>query len=444
MNIYINKVFLYKIFQFLLIFLSLLVVAILVNDIRYFRPDTLGLNNCNNYVLSDSMFRLISCNPYSDIGSYLRGALTIIDEGLSGFISKGFSTWPPGYSLLQSILINFNLPIFLSLFIINLSIWSFLIYLIFINYLKDHNIFLKIFLFLLILSAPFFNKFILWNGLLLSDSISTGIFFLSVFYFINFFVNKKNNIYLPVILLAISIHLRAQFELIFLSVTVAFILYTFLNKSFKNYRKKLLIILIFSSILLFPYKFFNVNNGGGFSLVNVNYVLYSIWQTDKEIFDTGHTFFYDGGGNSFCNINYDSCNLLKNLDRDNLNSNEIQSIYLNETIKTLFFSFHKLIIYKAPIFWEKWKINNYENPAILSFTQIFNYLLTFFFFLTLIFKIFKDKLSVKNQSEVIFITFFFIGATFFSWLVHFESRYLISIKMLMLFYLAMFTFNSEK
>jgi len=179
-------------------------------------------------------------------------------------------------------------------------------------------------------------------------------------------------------------------------------------------------------------------------MANVNYVLYSIWQTDKEIFDTGHPFFYHGGGNSFCNINYDSCNLLKNLDRSNLNSNEVKYIYLNETIKTLFFSFHKLIIYKAPFFWEKWKINNYENTAILSFTQIFNYLLTFFFFVTLIFKIFKDKLSVRNQSEVIFLSFFFIGSTFFSWLVHFEPRYLIPIKMLILFYLVMFTFNSKK
>ena len=395
---------------------------------------------------------IINCYGGMDVASYIRGAFGLEKNGLKLFGSLGFATWPPGFSFLELGLIRLDLyPLGLSLLIITYCLWSILLLMVFklLRVSTNLSFLISAFIPTLLLLTPFISNFYLWQGLLMSEPISTAIFFIALIGFWELalssqIVGKGRAIFFGV-LIAVSIYLRAQFDIIFSTLSIIifiFFLATFTLKKFlkvsesfwiklKHLTKLFLVIFITAQILILPYKIYMFKNGHGPVMANVFYMFNMVWQNTTDLNRAGAMHFVDGGGNSICQLAPEKCNefIARKYSGQNIPVREYQNSALLAVISQPI----KFMEIKYPFFHKAWSIDNLENAESNRRIVIFNTIILLSFLVVAILFISRNKKRALLELLVIFS--FFIGATGFSWITHFEARYLLPVKLLILIWI---------
>ncbi len=410
-----------------------------------------GNNPCfqiNAKTLQYSPQDVINCYGGMDIASYVRGAFSLRDNGLNAFGSLGFGTWPPGFSALELFLINIEmLPLPMSLLLITYTCWSFVLYnfyLLLRGATKDRSILIAIFAPVILLFVPFVYDFYLWNGLLMSEPISTALFFIAIVYLWRLIlwgeVIPVSKTLLIGLMVAFSIYIRAQFDLIFWALCVGFFVIFCVsllimrlglgdidvNGRILKLSKVIFFIFIVVQGATFPYKVYMSLKGNGLGMANVSYIFESVWKSDDQLRQNGAGFFVDGGGNSMCIVAHDKCNEFEQ--RRIIGESIAIKEYKSAAFSVVLFSFSDFIEFKSHYFWRAWQINSYEDPNTQKWTVIFNFILAF---ILLILMAFRVLFSPRQGSlEAFLLLTFFWGSTIFCWLVHFEARYLLPFKLI--------------
>jgi len=409
----------------------------------------------SNYILFDSVCpdlrnitlfstpdNILECFGGADIASYVKGAYALDKYGLHAFSSKGFGTWPPGFSFVELLIIKSNfLNLVLGLLLLSSILWAFVFlgyFKLVKTYLNGNGFYFAVFAPIALLMTPIVNQFFLWRGVLMSESISTAFFLIGILAVWRNFKGtetaKLNKIFLISVTFAIAAYLRAQFDLVVHSIlilgliSILLIIY-FYPKYKRNLLAKLkflLFIFIGFQLLILPYKFFMYKHDHGYAMANVSYIFESVWKDDIWLNNHGASFFVDGGGNSMCHIRPDICENLNN------RSDSGEKIKNNEYKKTTFFVVLtdplSLANYKLPYFWQAWLDDGLEVKN--NFSKLFNSMLFCLIILSVVIKFLFRKFDAVVESFLLLSVF--SGATIFCWIVHFESRYLFPVKLIAL------------
>lgn len=395
---------------------------------------------------------IVDCFGLADIGSYVRGALAFESHGFALFSKFGFGTWPPGFSILEFLLIKFSpLPLPLSLFLLTSLVWAGVLNLLRILFftLSRAGNYLSVVLPIFLLMAPFVNDFYLSTGILMSEPLSMGLFLLGALEVLKNISNPiaqkslYKNFIVPSIFFALSIYMRAQFDLVIycllIFTTLIYIFFLLKRGGVEGQKyflqiKNILIVLIISQLLTVPYKYFMASNGHGFAMANVSYIFGMTWRTEAENQKNGAKFFSDGGGSSMCLLNPTKCNAFDIRRKNNSRIDDYE--YRDAAIRSVILNPIQFFKIKFPYFWESWKSSSYAWDSKSYLSSLFNILLSF-----LIFVVIVINLRQKKYVEVGYFLIFSVGIMAFCWLVHFEARYLLPIKMVGLIWILFLIVN---
>lgn len=387
---------------------------------------------------------IINCFGGADIASYIRGAFALEKHGLDAFGILGFGTWPPGFSLLELTLIRLNFaPLPVSLFLVASSLWAFVFFRLY-GLLKQSLGLRTLYaagLPMFLLFVPFFYDFYLRDGILMSESVSTAIFALASVDLWRLLASKLQITFrraiLTGVLFAIASYIKAQFDLIihsiaFVSFIVFVIHYCFRRKfddqelqEMKNISKKLFIIFLSYQACVIPYKVYMAENNHGANMASVTYMFESVWQEEGRLIQNGAGYFVAGGGNSMCIVSPLKC---KEFEERRANGQTISIYeYRNSAFKVVLTQPFDLLKFKLPYFWKSWEVDNYRKLFDQTWLKFFNYMLFISILLTGIGRIVQNR--SQGLVELFLFSALFVGATTFSFIVHFESRYLLPVKL---------------
>ena len=390
---------------------------------------------------------IIQCFGGMDIASYVRGAFALQEHGLNAFGSLGFATWPPGFSFLELTLIRLNyVPLPLALFLIVSSLWAF-VFLRLYALLKQSAGISPVYaagLPLLLLLVPFVSGFYLWEGILMSEPISTALFAIAALDLWRLVANKlqitlTRAIFIGV-LFALAAYLRAQLDLIVHAIAggaffVIVTYYFYLRKNRKAQQrqeltrlaKRIFIIFISFQACVLPYKIYMLKHGHGLAMANVSYTFENLWKDENWHIQHGAGFVSAGGGHSMCAVSSQKCREfeVRRAQGEAISWKEYRDSAFEVALTQPF----ALLRFKWPYFWKAWEINNFEDP-FKSFKQVwsmnFNYALFVLIFVTSVCRIIQDRF--QGLVETALFSAFFIGSTAFSFIAHFEARYLLPAK----------------
>jgi len=388
---------------------------------------------------------IIQCFGGMDIASYVRGAFALQEHGLNAFSSLGFGTWPPGFSFLELMLIHLNLvPLPLALFLIGSSLWAF-VFLRLYALLKQSSGISAVYAAgfpLLLLLAPFVSGFYLWEGMLMSESISTAMFAIAALDLWRLIASKLQitigrAIFIGV-LFVLATYIRAQFDLIVhamagMSFFVIMTYYFYLRKNRNIQRSQELVRLAKSIFFIFltfqacvlPYKMYMDRHGHGAAMASVSYIFESLWKDENWHIQHGAGFFSAGGGHSMCAVSPEKCREFE--ERRTLGETISLKEYRNSAFEVALTQPLALLSFKWPYFWKAWRINNFEDPFKQTWSMNFNYALFVLIFVTSVFRIIQDR--PRGLIETALFSALFIGSTAFCFIVHFEARYLLPVKL---------------
>jgi hypothetical protein len=380
-----------------------------------------------------------------DIASYVRGAYALQKNGLIAFGNMGFATWPPGFACLELMLIKLAVvPLPLSLFLLGTFLWAAVMFQVqaLLRQVGGLHPAAAAAAPLLLLAVPFIRGFYLWDGILMSEPISTALFTIAG---VDIWrrvatsspIGTSRAVLLGVIL-ALSVYIRAQFDLIFhaLAFLTFVLLLTFkISESAAKLRDKgyvlkkvgpslLVVFLVFEALIL-PYKAYLASKGNGFAMSNVTYIFESLWKTESWHVAHSAKFFSDGGGHSMSVIDREKYEEFE-LHRSHGEKTPIEE-YKKAAFRVVLTQPMALLIYKWPYFWKAW---NYEENALSSG---FNKMLFIAIIITSISRIFQN--CKQGMLETAYFLTFAGGATVFCFIVHFEPRYLLPIKLIGLLWL---------
>lgn len=387
---------------------------------------------------------IIQCFGGSDIASYVRGAFALQQHGLYAFSALGFGTWPPGFSFLELILIRLNhVPLPLALFLAGSSLWALVFYRLY-ALLKQSTGISNIYaagLPLLLLLVPFVSGFYLWEGMLMSESISTALFTIAALDLWRLVASKLKirlgrAIFIG-FLFALATYIRAQFDLIVhamagMSLIVIAIYYFYLKKNRKTQQyqeltrlaKSIFIVFLSFQAGVLPYKMYMYTQGNGAAMANVSYIFESLWKDESWHIQHGAGFFSAGGGHSMCAVSPEQC---REFGERRAQGEAIPlEEYRNAAFKVAITRPFALLSFKWPYFWKAWKINNSGDPLKLTWPMLFNYALFILILATSLFRIIQNR--TQGLIETAFFSALLAGSTIFCFIVHFEARYLLPVK----------------
>lgn len=432
----------------LIVFIIYLVTIFLNSLIRH--GVTLGQTSlCPQVTFFSTPNDITHCFGGADIASYVRGAFALEEHGLNAFSSLGFGTWPPGFSLLELILIRLNVvPLPLALFLVASSLWAFVFFRLY-ALLKQSVGLRAVYaagLPMLLLLVPFVSDFYLWNGILMSEPISTALFAIATLDLWRLVASKlqitlSRAIFIGV-LFALAAYIKAQFDLIvdalvvvsFVVIAINYYLKKHSNKhdcqELKKLSKSIFVIFLSYQACVLPYKSFMAVHGHGANMASVTYIFESVWQDENRLIQNGAGFFVSGGGNSMCVISPLKCREFK--ERRAMGETISINEYRNSAFKVALTQPLDLLSFKLPYFWKSWKVNNYEDPFKQTWLILFNYALFALIFLASVCRIIKNR--TQGLAELALFSALFVGSTAFSFIVHFEPRYLLPVKLFGVFW----------
>lgn len=397
---------------------------------------------------------LMQCFGGSDLGSYIRGAFALQEHGLAAFTSIGYGTWPPGFSFLELAIIRLNIvPLPMALLLITVLLWAVIFHHLYalLRQTAEIGVLCAVALPLLLLILPFFYNLALYPYLFFSEPISSAIFLIALLDVWRRVASGQSisiarAIYIG-FLLAICTYLRAQYDFIsyalfgmaFLIMGVSWIYSKKNNGSDTPYRKMLLklaistfiMFLVFQSCVL-VYKIHRYVVANTPTMASVTYIFETVWTPESITRARGGSFFSNGGGNSICEFEPVKCQAFE--DRRKLGEKISINEYMQAALSVVINRPIDFLIYKWPYFWEAWgnvwggwEKDDYKFE-IGAGQIVFNY--SFFVILCLlgIYRISMDR--NRGLIEFAFLTAILIGSTFFSWIVHFESRYLLPVRLI--------------
>jgi len=387
---------------------------------------------------------IIQCFGGVDIASYVRGAYALQQHGLNAFGTLGFGTWPPGFSFLELILVRLNyVPLPLALFLIGVMLWALVFFGVYalLRQTSGIGIVYAAGLPLLLLLVPFVSGFYLWEGMLMSEPISTALVAIAALDLWRLIASKLQitlgrAIFIGVFF-ALATYIRAQFDLIVhamagVSFFVVTTYYFYLRKNRNAQQcqelirlaKSIFIIFISFQACILPYKTYMAMHGHGPAMADVSYIFESLWKDENWHIQHGAGFFSAGGGHSMCAVFPEKCREFE----ERRTQGEAISLkeYRNSAFKVALTQPLALISFKLPYFWKAWKINNLEDPFKQTWLMNFNYALFVLIFVTSVFRIIQDRPQGLVESAL--FSALFIGSTVFCFIVHFEARYLLPVK----------------
>ncbi len=293
----------------------------------------------------------------------------------------------------------------------------------------------------LVLLAPFVSGFYLWEGVLMSEPISTALFAIAALDLWRLVASKLKislgrAIFIGV-LFALAVYIRAQFDLIVHAmagmsffVITAYYFYSNKNRGAQRHQesirlaKSVFIIFISFQACVLPYKIYMFSHGHIAAMANVSYIFESLWKSESWHIQHGAGFFSAGGGHSMCAVSPLKCHEFdaRRAKGEKISINE----YRNAAFKVALTQPLDLLSFKLPYFWKAWKVNNYEDPLKQTWVVNFNYALFVLIILTSVLRIFQDR--SKGLVETALFAALFMGSTVFCFIVHFEPRYLLPVK----------------
>lgn len=381
---------------------------------------------------------IIRCYGGMDIASYIRSVPLIEKHGLETFSSMGRATWPPGFSYLEMLLLNIgDVPLPVALFSIGTVLWAFAFYQIFSLVKQLTGIFPvhAALTPLLLLAVPFVSGFYLWGGILMSEPIATALFMIVVLdLWRQVATQSKITIVRAALLgmlLAIAVYIRAQFDLIFHALMVLSLLLIMAGLIFKrnvpsNLVLSLVVIVVVFQGLVLPYKAYMASHGHGMAMANVSYVFGNLWKKESWLIANGAGFFTGGGGHSMCAVDAATCQAFEEriARGETIRPDEYKKAAFNVALSQPL----ALLSFKWPYFWENWKRNNIGSGEDTDWSRGFNAVLFLAIFVTAIGRCIQNR--KQGLIETAYFLAFAAGATVFCFIVHFEARYLLPVKLL--------------
>lgn len=431
-----------------LILIPLYLAAIYFGSI--FLPDAISCRLISNVpgelTFHSTPSEIMTCFGGSDMGSYIRGAFALEEHGLAAFTSLGYGTWPPGFSFLELGIIRANiLPFPIVLFSITALLWSIVFHRLYylLRQTTEVGVLLAVFAPLFLLILPFIYNIAIHYYLYWSEPISAAIFLIAILDIWRLALLGKGISIVWAIyfgfLFAACAYLRAQYDLIFMAMSgmaflVLLIHWKYAAKrdisnnplSRKIYKTWIIsILLIFATFqsLVLIYKMHRYEIANTATLASVSYIFENAWMQGDDLRARGGGFFVDGGGNSLCAVDAMKCSEFEARRRlgEKISIDEYMKaaflVVINKPVD--FFS------YKFQYFWRAW-INHINNDSlvVIFFNDLFSICLVIAGVAGF------RKTRRYYLTELALFSAIFIGATAFSWIIHFEPRYLLPVKLI--------------
>lgn len=390
--------------------------------------------------LNSNINEIIAAFGASDAGTYAKCGLVMFN-GDSMYGAGCLPLFPPGMFVLYYLILNLggiNAGIYLWFALVNSVIWAAVFYLMFTSieiYLK------RIFSYLMPITFIFvpFAKDYFWNAnLLMSESISIGLFIASQLYlFLSIAKGRQRYVILYGFLIGIASLFRAQIYLVFLiQASVIISIYTLIKiiklpGSLSSYfstifsrLKSIILGIVFASLVIVPYLIWNKSAVGEFRLFNADYYFKYPWMNDAD-YTPVQSWILTGGGNLACRVNPTQCLNFENerlkSGQDSISSARYKSAFIKTLISNpITFFIEKLRI--APPYW-------FSSPSATipagSSKSSFGYIMLLQIAFGLIFLIFRFRDFTKP--DVFAINFIYLTSLVSNSVVfmgtHFEVRY---------------------
>lgn len=387
-----------------------------------------------------------------DAASFAKGALSIYkNNSLEPNLRYIFNLWPPGFILLEVIILKvFGTQAPLAGIIQLLAIFSFAIVLNFFRiYLSYYtNTVLAVLIPCLLLCSSLLSSFMIGaRWVLFGETFSIsftldGIFLLLLAYHNT---NKKLAI-IAGVCFALSAYFRSQFETFFMIATFNLIMIMLIWKLYEKRKqvatttsyklnselRSALILIMFSLIsfhaLTIPYKIYN----GSFLWVKTSQLILSNnFIPTEELTKENAQFLIAGGANTGCLVDETNCiKIRKQIINNELLPEQLKNIALITLLKHPY----KWLSLKANLLPQFWFNHQYRDLAAYNFHQpiksidIFNYI----FLCCFIFSIICILLSINNPYSL--INFWLSSSICYAYLgifiiTHYEERYFYFFKL---------------
>lgn len=383
----------------------------------------------------------------------------------------------PGFIFLQAallLLFGFKTPIILDLMLVTVFCWAcafFQLHLLLKNELLKKNLNTRwtwIIPFGLCLSL-LFRTFMLRNGVILTETLSTALWINSVLLSLLAAQEKK---FLPAALagitLALAAYIRAQVEIVILILTVYTAILFILCLAFCSpYRQTLLsflknpwnktmfkqwagfqlrcgpihlliLTLLIAHALMLPYRLHNYHQKRTFQWINQNYQWSLNWEYDATLLRKGYGYYITGGKTIACHIAPEQCRQIHKTLQQKGDAFYSPKYYERQTF--LAFLKHPLawLRLKTAYLHDYWFDMAYLNPAPRKTVMLlygFENLLTIFMLLMIalammgmLIKLIVQGLPVDLTAFMYLMALFTTQAVMYLF-VHFEARYFYQLKM---------------
>lgn len=259
----------------------------------------------------------------ADAGSYARGGREIVEHGW--FREPSYEVlWPPGFFVLHAfllILVGDSGPVLLGLLMTSAAAWALVFTWLYQLIRKVFSPLTSFLLPLLFLAFPFFREYLLRDGVVFNESLSTAIWLLALL----MIFKSANQVgwLLPVIagaMFAVAAYIRAQIDLVMIAMTaicaalaVLYLVgeqFVWTSKSrYVGLKRELTVLFI--SLLVFhaltiPYRMFKLYAHHSIMFSTANYYWQYHWMEPGE-FTPVQGFVLRGGGGAACHVEPELC-----------------------------------------------------------------------------------------------------------------------------------------
>jgi hypothetical protein len=380
--------------------------------------------------------------PYTTDAKELVSTMGISDAGLlldlaitwSNFINLSevqyftVSYWSPGISLIEVPMIwlqSFGIPIYLSMYLFTLALWNLVIYLQFQIFANGWPIVISGIL-LILFTFSYDHYWIFEAGLFYTEGIGYGLLYLALLLTIkNLRSSHKTKLFFIGLVLGSAILVRYTNEFALLLVTLICIVIILINKIYKSLKnpvelelRNVLLIFAIGLLITVPWR---VVNHEFYSMptwklsIASNELGYMIWAVEGS---DSENYWGETGSNWACRIDQIKC--------ETLNESNIRLISNQVLIREAIIS-----AISNPIQYSKQRLKYgglfYFNDKSIS-NMIYSYALLILGLLSFL-SIWKTK-SIKLYLLILFP--FVIINLFYLSLIHFETRYFLPLKILII------------
>jgi hypothetical protein len=260
----------------------------------------------------------------SDAGSYARGAREIVEHGW--FREPSYKVlWPPGFFVLHAFLLALvgdSGPVLLGLLITSAATWALVFTSLYGLARRALSPLTSLLVPLLFLAFPFFRQYLLGEGVVFNESLSTAIWLLALLMLLKS-ANQGGRM-LPIIAgatFAVAAYIRAQIDLVMIAMTGIFaalaVMYLVGEKyaiwtsksryvGLKRELNVLFISLLVFHALTIPYRVYKLYAHKSIMFSTANYYWQYHWMQPSE-FTPAQGFILRGGGGAACHVDPTLC-----------------------------------------------------------------------------------------------------------------------------------------